>query len=474
MDPMDILAQHATLINNTTSAATQSQTPYQQFRTMTSCSCYVCRINHPYSNSGLGMGKRTVNVPLLGTIMTCRDHRKALYCGLCLREAPPTGEVITTEAAIVACVENEDNDTWPNVATTCRTCRGEWLWRRMYSSAADREAMGGGPPHWAVSDWESRQAIDNFVEMGEGTLMEVVEITRERWWLRRFTRFVEQMEQMVASNRLLSGDDKSFEDMASADMEDFEGGLPDPEQVRVMAVNDWARVRILDGYWVSPADDWYNNRPASVSTMHPIPWSLDDERSGQTHPTARTLRMPAAPTFTLADTLYRAFQRQMRILVLPAMMNIAKRIEMEGRGDPVVRVSRMGMDEVLRTLQQGWPWVKELSFDDRAADQRSKDRDDDSSSSSKSDGSHTTSPVLSTATLQTTPSPPPIPSQLEKHDSVPDSNVLGPADDIISLQPSKLMHSIPFVPVSLANMPNYSQEAFRTVRSLLLRFRWLV
>ena len=42
-----------------------------------------------------------------------------------------------------------------------------------------------------------------------------------------------------------------------------------------MSRSDWARPRILDGYWFSPADTWYQcsapGQPAVVAAMHPYP-----------------------------------------------------------------------------------------------------------------------------------------------------------------------------------------------------------
>ncbi|KAK0207598.1 hypothetical protein IW262DRAFT_533486 [Armillaria fumosa] len=71
---------------------------------------------------------------------------------------------------------------------------------------------------------------------------------------------------------------------------------------------------------------------------------------------------------------------------------------------------------------------------------------DDSSLSSKLDGS-TTSPVLSTSTLQTTPSPP------------PKEAILIPVLPI--LDPPRLLRPIPYVPESLIHLPEQSLEGFQ-------------
>ena len=43
------------------------------------------------------------------------------------------------------------------------------------------------------------------------------------------------------------------------------------------------------------------------------------------------LRIPPAPTYHLADQLYRVYERQLRKILLPAMQNIIKRIMSQGR-----------------------------------------------------------------------------------------------------------------------------------------------
>lgn len=69
--------------------------------------------------------------------------------------------------SIVSCLENEDEETWPGVAATCRFCRREWLWRKATNSARDREAIGG--PKLSSEDWETRQCVDGFIDLAEGS-----------------------------------------------------------------------------------------------------------------------------------------------------------------------------------------------------------------------------------------------------------------------------------------------------------------
>jgi hypothetical protein len=155
------------------------------------------------------------------------------------------------------------------------------------------------------------------------------------------------------------------------------------------------------------------------------------------------------------------------------MQNIIKRIMFQGRAEAMKTVATMELEDVLRALQQAWAWSKDL----RRPPAHENEPDpgtplDDACSSSKSDASHTTSPVLSTATLQTTPSPPPSDDKREKdldaespREEVPRMNLfteLGPPE------PSNLLRDIPYVPTTLQEMPTYSLKAFIEVRV----FRW--
>ncbi|KAK7032123.1 hypothetical protein VNI00_013297 [Paramarasmius palmivorus] len=82
-----------------------------------------------------------------------------------------------------------------------------------------------------------------------------------------------------------------------------------------------------------------------------------------------------------------------------------------------------------------------------------------SSSGKSSDDSSVTSPVLSTSTLQTTPSPPPPGDR--KDQPLMRRPVTIAVDPV--LNPPKLLHTIPHVPVTAAHLPNYSLEAFKGV-----------
>ncbi|KAI0000996.1 hypothetical protein BJV77DRAFT_958673 [Russula vinacea] len=433
IDPLDTLAQHTVTQHNNNTSAPQRVSP----------------INNPGSNVGLASAKRAVAVPLMGTILTCREHRKNTYCGLCLRETPPRCDLFTPEVAAVGCIENEDLETWPAVAATCRSCRSEWLWRRMNVAAPDRETVSGGSSYWSSLDWEVRQSIDAFIEAGEGTLGEIVLVAREKHWLNRYTRVRMHMEHALAQQRL----DMHSNGYVYENADDDTTGEIDPDDyetlamaeelhsVRDMAQSDWARTRILDGLWLSPADDWYGYRPRHTpSAEHPVPWALSTSTN----------------KCTLSRRLSAYLLRQRTISPISSIAS-SSRIMFQGRAEAMKTVATMELEDVLRALQQAWAWSKDL----RRPPVHENDPDpgtplDDAYSSSKSEASHTTSPVLSTATLQTTPSPPPSEDKREK-----DGDVESPSEEVPRMNlftelgpPSRPTSS------GIYQMPTFSLKAF--------------
>lgn len=647
-------------------------TPYRHFRQMTGRSCFVCRINSPFSSVGLAAAKRTHNVPNLGPIALCRDHRKTMFCGLCLREAPPAecdpqfdihGNTmrftpyhqpygpasnlnigigaynpyanVVNPALMVCCAENEDEETWPGIDTTCRACRSECLWQRISISLRDREAVGGPrfipnssrsssakdrqvittvsrypPAKYASADWETRQTVDAFIELGEGSISEVIAVAREKFWLGSQTKMPELMEQAVAATRWAGegmgvdfaphtpavnqhrqennshhlessgGVDMSQEAAVGNDVADTYSTSPSPPSprsaqrsrspsprsvysseyegseeeedpellsltedaggVRELAISDWARTRILDGHWCSPADQWYGfawpagggvrdageetesepdpneelregctvRRTTRVEAVHPCPltisssspsFSLPSSPTSETddiHPRSSTVRAQVPPSFALCEQAFRAYQKQLRLILLPPMNNLVRKFVIEYSsgiaGDPAVRAARMDLEEVLAELRAPGVWFdgvdwaagglvsnSERERQQRREREREREEDSASSASSRSDGSHTTSPVLSTTTLQTTPSPPPAHNDdkdKEKNSTDNTSTVKAgqrPPPVVIPipvspvLESPRLIHPVPYVPVTLVYMAQYSLEAFKIVRCML-------
>ena len=153
---------------------------------------------------------------------------------------------------------------------------------RRHEQPRDREAVGG--PRLESPDWETRQTIDTFIEMGDGTIADVINVALEKHWLRSNTKLSSLLSQALAASRLVSR-----EDAAAAGGGGYDSDEEDPELlsltedsggVRDLAVNDWARIKVLDGHWYSPADQYFGNRvpdkPTAVPALHPCPWTIED------------------------------------------------------------------------------------------------------------------------------------------------------------------------------------------------------
>jgi hypothetical protein len=118
-------------------------------------------------------------------------------------------------------------DTWPGIFTTCRSCREEWLWRRVACNPKEREAIGGHK--WNSDDWETRQTVDSFIEMGEGAIQDVINVALDKHWLRKNTKLPDMLEQAMASTRYTNreqGGYSSEDELSDLDDEDeFNGGF---------------------------------------------------------------------------------------------------------------------------------------------------------------------------------------------------------------------------------------------------------
>lgn len=447
-------------------------------------------------------------------MFVCKDHRKESFCGLCLREAPPLEN--DTDYHAVLCVENDDVDTWPGIHTTCRSCREEWLWRRVAGNPKEREAVGGHK--WDSPDWETRQTVESFIEIGEGAIQDVINLANDKLWLRKNTKLPDMLEQAMAATRYnreengYTSDGDLLSDVEDEDDPELMSLTEDAGGIKDLALNDWARNRLLDGYWTSPADQWYgytvHGLPTAVKAIHPTPWNRDAMYEGAMeegitgdmveHPRPTTFNADVPPSYQLCEQAFHAFQRQMRGILLPAMKNIVRRLVIECQADgldPAIRATRMDMEDVARELRDEASWYNGIDWLERKANgererqrlaakeakDKEKEKDeDDESSSSKSSGSHTTSPVLSTTTLQTSPSPPASVDGLDaKKDEDPTTAATttatrqgGAPAVIIPISPvletPVLLHPIPYVPVTVSHMPQYSLDAFKIVCQFFL------
>lgn len=401
-------------------------------------------------------------------------------------------------------LENEDEETWPGIEATCRNCRQEWLWKKANLNPRDQEAIGG--PEMLSDDWETRQSVEGFVELAEGTITDVINLAREKYWLRKFTRLGDMMQQALAaakfnnnypssrSSSLRGSDPAAAADYTSWDEEEDEEEDTELMQleeggVKDLALGDWARTRILDGYWISPADIWYRNtvpgKPLDAPAIHPCPWTIEDHKEPSHHPSPTIVKAEMPPSFSLCEQAFLAHGQQLRLILLPAMKNVVRRLAIEcvismGSEDPTLKASRMSLEEVARILREeegiwfdGYDWIERRRNDDdtrRENSRRARAEEDARSTTSSSSGesvvSDTTSPVLSTTTLQTTPSPPPL--AYEKKEEEPSWDSASVAERVVIpvepvLDPPRILRSIPHIPVTLTHLPQYSIDAFKNV-----------
>lgn len=539
--------------SSTAAMRTLFLTPYQHFRNILNCTCYVCRINYSYTNAGLTTAEHALTGSSLGPLIyLCRDHdrRRAYFCGVCLRDTV----VLNTQDAgmreydisqAMGIMENEDDKMWEGVESTCKKCRLEWLWREAGKTPGDREAIGGSSLQ--SEDWETRQCVEGFLELAEGSIAEVLATAREKTWLKRYTKYDDFGEHALMAQR------SSREEQGERE-EDFEEDrelmlMRDSSQVRDLALHDWARRRILDGYWVCPADTWYRlqvpGQPLEVPAVHPCPWNRESDEEPDNddhHPRRAVVNSQIPPTFALCELAYGAYVKQMREILIHPLRNLVRKIIMEsaiptikGYEDPAQKAARMTIEEVIAISRDeegiwydGVDWVERRRneeestrrFDQTEAAMRIDDDDiksegardghslkeDDmdsttssgsspsmSSNSGSANYSEATSPVLSTTTLQTTPSPPPLSDEVALHanktenqeddatatpryesqnvqqeQGLPSNPRIIPVDPVRS-QPQPLS-SIPYIPVTTAHLPQFSIDALKSVRSTFLIF----
>ncbi|THG95317.1 hypothetical protein EW026_g6317 [Hermanssonia centrifuga] len=334
--------------------------------------------------------------------------------------------------------------------------------------------------------------------MGEGRISDVLCLAREKHWLRGNTKISELLSQALAASRYVARAEGTYEGNLDGSDDDLSGeDEDDPELmsltedaggIRELAISDWARNRILDGHWLSPADQWYElsipGQPTVVRAQHPCPWlgvtysgALVDGESGGDgeeleHPRPRTSNASCPPTYGLCDHVYRVFQRVMREILLPAMSNIVRRIMVESSADgidPIAQVKKMSLSDVVAELRDQATWMKGVDWLERRSlrerverHRRANHEEDDSTSSSRSDNSHTTSPVLSTSTLQTTPSPPPC-GKLDESATSPTIAAIMDIPRSPTVLAKELLRPIPYIPEAVSHLPHYSTECLSTV-----------
>ncbi|KAJ7805909.1 hypothetical protein B0H14DRAFT_3882626 [Mycena olivaceomarginata] len=298
--------------------------PYAHFHYLLLSSCLACCIKAPCP----GLGRRSVDTLSLDVVSLCEAHSTRKCCGVCFR-----GDSLDSTDTVA---KNKDAMVFPGVRATCRACRAEWLWRSALlvsdplhagMSLVDSGARSGlldtlgcaSPAIFAPSDPIVRGALVAFVDLGEGTVNDVLVVAAECGWLRAQTRWTELMHQAFAAQ--LCGDEyeKCAEntryggDNADCDseLEEDDAAAALEAVVKDLALGDWARARILNGMWMAPADLCYVN---SEETVYPV--CSEDE---PVHHPRRCLDplLPPSPTKSLEVAARDAHIREMRAILLP-------------------------------------------------------------------------------------------------------------------------------------------------------------
>ncbi|KAK6969318.1 hypothetical protein R3P38DRAFT_3298545 [Favolaschia claudopus] len=293
--------------------------------------------------------------------------------------------------------------------------------------------------------------------------------------------------------------------------------------VKEMALTDWARARVLDGaggLGLAEADPY-------VRAVHPVSWSVSPDasppHSSSSASASASAVVPAAistnaaaeattdstrhpgpptlppPTYLLAENSNNAYMRQMRSVLLPVFSNVVRRLvvecaldlaELTAGGDkplpprklldPAMRAARMTIAEVVQQLREeegvwfdGMDWsakrVNALEDERRHKEEGSGSEGSSSLGTSPRTSDSDTSPVLSTSTLGTTPSPPPGEKDL-KGGAVQEAGVSTkknknkktiPVSPV--MDPPRLIRPIPHVPETIEHLPHYSMEALRVI-----------
>ncbi|KAJ7105370.1 hypothetical protein C8R44DRAFT_746062 [Mycena epipterygia] len=475
--------------------------------------------------------------------------------------------------------DNEDDATFPGVHATCRACRAEWLWRCAVlasapaptsntsnsalafsntTAAAPEDAetpllrsLGcAAPGVFAPMDPLVRAAVSAFVDLGEGTVHNVLLVAGERQWLRAHTRWAELMGQAVAARRFNAGGGYNTTNAnpgADRGRQDYSGyattvlvksgdrGRRRARSVSLESVEEYDEHQkqqkrpavATDAYANNAANNAaYAHTPEDpVKAMHPVPWAVSPPSS----PAASVLPPtdeaqhpgppgPPPPSYALTEAAHTAHARQMRAVLLPAFRNVVRRIIVEcaldaveaddvrlaapGTGtprkplDPAVRAARMPLADVVRELrEEEGVWFDGVDWSERRRNARAEaevgagegHRTEGSDDSSEGTSSRTsdTSPVLSTSTLGTTPSPPPLeehrkdePAEEERlkrqqqreteekqhRAKEREARERQPTIAVMPvLDPPRLLRPIPYVPKTIAHLPPYSLEALKAV-----------
>ncbi|KAJ7144667.1 hypothetical protein C8R44DRAFT_146115 [Mycena epipterygia] len=222
--------------------------------------CLPCRLNAPTSGHGLHTGRKTIGTLRPGVVVLCKDHyeqRRSRFCGVYLRDGV-LGRMVKQDFVCLAqeALTHAERPLWEvgqiyhqghpaaDAAREARAaagddhaCRAEWHWgcavfasvpasfSNSTSNSTSTLALSNTTPS-VPEDAETplphslgcvtpgvfvptepvvRAAVSAFLNLGDGTVQNVLVVRGERQWLRAHTCWSELMEQAVAARRFNAG-----------------------------------------------------------------------------------------------------------------------------------------------------------------------------------------------------------------------------------------------------------------------------
>lgn len=218
----------------------------------------------------------------------------------------------------------EDEATFGPSQFTCASCRRERLNGQI-------ERNSGNLPQWTLQDHVVRRLIEDYVDFGERELRTVYSDIEERIWLATNTRYDALYSEAAATVRAEAIEyRRRFGGTPNSD--DSTLSHQSTETIRSIAVNDWARTRILAGCWISPWDTIHNSYSNQINQiMHGFQMGYTPQRPihGNMHSVDPQILLDCLKTRIVGgkfqDFTQRLYGMALRSIIMPALQNILKK-----------------------------------------------------------------------------------------------------------------------------------------------------
>jgi hypothetical protein len=341
---IDPAHRHPVLAGRNNSQRSAIICPFSVYQEIINTSCVPCRLNGWFDpQAGIAESKRMEQTQWRGWVSCCHIHRPEMFCGLCLKDAIPRSPLSRADLQVdpfgrwiaPGLATNDDDRTWHNSATTCRSCRREELQGRF-------GRLGPTINTQAQYDLTCRVLFHHFVEQGRGDVRSVIANIEERLWLLENTRhddYLHSHKSAVYFNRQATG---AYPTGHRPDLraEEYDVTALSPrnrEALRSTALQDWSRGRIIDGCWISPQDMFQMGYPELVACLEQAiaegygarhPFSGGEEHElGFRFPQKEQLHY-RIPGGRLYNEIQLAFEFFFRAILMPALQNCLRRCVM--------------------------------------------------------------------------------------------------------------------------------------------------